>query len=170
MSKGKPPGVRLEKHGAWTARLSVNDEVLGLGYYETEAEARAAHIGANLVRDADYALIGGLRAEVEWLNKDKCLPCDQSAEIAALKAELSAAKTFYEHEREVFQREAAVTERLRAEKVGHIQLIGGQEAEIIKLRAELAEFKTARVMSGPEDAREYVHNHEVAHAKLRGNK
>jgi hypothetical protein len=39
-------------------------------------------------------------------------------------------------------------------------------AELATLRAQLEGFKTARIMAGPEDVKEYIHNHEVAHSEL----
>lgn len=47
--------------------------------------------------------------------------------------------------------------------------------EMDKLRAELAEkdallkqFETVRLMAGPEDSKEYIHNHEEVHKRLNG--
>lgn len=84
-----------------------------------------------------------------------------AAVIGALKAGATL-ETIRRQELQIGQYEQEL-ERLRAEAIAHLALIDGQAKE-------LAEFKTARVMAGPEDVKEYVHNHEVAHSKLRGGK
>jgi hypothetical protein len=49
---------------------------------------------------------------------------------------------------------------------GHNGVVKKLQESNATLRAQLEGFKTARIMAGPEDVKEYIHNHEVAHSEL----
>lgn len=49
----------------------------------------------------------------------------------------------------------------------YAEMMKTKDMEIENLKSALESFKTARIMSGPGDTKQYIHNHEVAHSALK---